>query len=64
MSPRLLFDKIRLALLKRFSPVRKPAGKSYASWAAKGYCNTPQVTFVLQSHNKSLQILHTVETSS
>lgn len=58
MEIRLLIDKIKLALTKR---VVKPKQKCYADWAAKGYVNDPIVTFIIQSHNKSLQVMHVVD---
>lgn len=55
---KLLIDKIRLALQKRLKLTQNQ--KTYAMWVAKGYINTPIVSFILQSHNKSLQIEHIV----
>ena len=53
---KLLIEKIKLALQKRSGKVQKK--KDHASWVAKGYRKAPKVTFVLQSHDKSLQICH------
>ena len=53
---KLLNEKIKLALQKRSGKVQKK--KDHASWVAKGYRKAPKVTFVLQSHDKSLQICH------
>jgi len=53
---KLLIEKIKLALLKRSGVSQQK--KSYATWLAKGYRKEPQVTFILQTHNKSLQICH------
>ena len=53
---RLIIEKIKLALFKRTGVVQQK--KNHASWEAKGYCNEPSVSFVIQSHNKSLQICH------
>ena len=56
---RLLLEKIRLAVQKRTG-----AGltqKTRAGWLSKGYNDEPQVTFVIQSHNKSVQVCHVVE---
>ena len=58
MDIRLYIDKIRLAVVKRFV---KKKQKCYADWAAKGYVNEPLVTFIIQSHNKSLQVMHVVD---
>ena len=52
---KLLIEKIKLAILKRSKVVPQ---KSYASWLAKGYNDTPLVSVVIQSHNKSLQVCH------
>ena len=53
---RLLFEKIKLALQKRTGIAQQK--KCHATWVAKGYRKHPKVTFILQSHNKSLQICH------
>ncbi len=53
---KLLIEKIKLALQKRSGLAQQK--KSYASWVAKGYRQEPTVTFILQSHDKSLQICH------
>ncbi len=53
---KLLIEKIKLALQKRTGTSQQK--KSHASWVAKGYRKEPKVTFVLQSHDKSLQICH------
>ena len=52
---KLLIEKIKLAILKRSKVVPQ---KSYASWLAKGYNDTPLVSIIIQSHNKSLQVCH------
>lgn len=52
---KLLIEKIKLAILKRSKVVPQ---KSYASWLAKGYNDTPFVSIIIQSHNKSLQVCH------
>jgi glycosyltransferase involved in cell wall biosynthesis len=46
----LYFYKFYLALIKRSSLQKQ---KTYEEWAAKGYNNTPEVSFIIQSHNKS-----------
>lgn len=56
---KLFLDKVKLAIQKRTGAVQ--TNKSYAWWKAKGYENSPKVSFVLQSHNKSLQIIHVVK---
>jgi glycosyltransferase involved in cell wall biosynthesis len=55
---KLLLDKIKLALQKR-SGVTKNR-KCYEAWAAKGYQHHPEVSVIIQSHNKSLQVAHIV----
>ena len=52
---RLLLEKIRLTILKRTKALPQ---KSYAAWAAKGYNDQPEVSIVIQSHDKSLQVCH------
>lgn len=52
---KLLIDKIRLAILKRTNTAPQ---KSYAAWAAKGYNDKPEVSVIIQSHDKSLQVCH------
>lgn len=53
---RLFLDKLKLAIQKRTGSAQTT--KNHAWWEAKGYDNNPTVSFVLQSHNKSLQIIH------
>ena len=55
---KLLINKIKLALQKRFRVTQNK--KSYAAWAKKGYLQKPEVSVILQSHNKSLQIAHII----
>ena len=52
---RLLYEKIKAAILKRSKQLPQ---KSYEAWLAKGYNDTPEVTVIIQSHNKSLQVCH------
>lgn len=52
---RLLLEKIRLSILKRTKTLPQ---KSYAAWVAKGYNDQPEVSIVIQSHDKSLQVCH------
>lgn len=52
---RLLLEKIRLSILKRTKALPQ---KSYAAWVAKGYNDQPEVSIVIQSHDKSLQVCH------
>jgi hypothetical protein len=54
---RLLLFKLYSALLKR-SPIKK--GKSYGDWAAKGFLDFPDVSFIVQSHNKSVAVMDIV----
>ena len=53
---RLLLEKIKLAVLKRSGASQQK--KDHQSWVNKGYRNEPTVTFIIQSHNKSLQVCH------
>lgn len=53
---KLFIEKIKLALQKRTGSAQQK--KTHASWVAKGYKKEPKVTFILQSHDKSLQICH------
>ncbi len=53
---RIYFEKIKLALQKRTKSAQTQ--KSYATWKAKGYDNSPLVTVIFQTHNKSVQICH------
>lgn len=55
---KLLLNKIKLALLKRSKLTQNK--KSREAWLAKGYENTPEVSVIIQSHNKSLQVKHVV----
>lgn len=59
MNIRLLFNTLYWSLVKK-SGVQKNK-KSYEYWLSKGYCNMPQVSFIIQSHNKSIQVKHIVE---
>lgn len=60
MNIRLTIDKIKLALQKRLR-MNKPNGRCFAAWKARGYEQNPEVTVVMESHNKSLQIIHVVK---
>lgn len=53
---KLLLEKLKLSLQKRTKVTQNK--KSYAAWAAKGYRDEPETSIVIQSHNKSLQVLH------
>ena len=53
----LQLNRLRLALLKRTGLAQK-SGRSYAAWQAKGHLEHPLVSFVIQSHNKSLEVCH------
>lgn len=58
MNIRLSIEKLYWAIIKRSGI--KDNKKSYEAWLSKGYCNTPVVSFIIQSHNKSTQIKHIV----
>ena len=55
----LLLDKFLLSMRKRTGVGKN--SKTREGWLSKGYDNEPTVSFVIQSHNKSLQVLHVVE---
>lgn len=55
-SIRLFINKVRLSLQKRTGITKNK--KSYENWLIKGYTDTPTVTVIIQSHNKSLQVKH------
>lgn len=55
---KLFFEKIKLSLQKRAKVTRNK--KSFAAWSAKGYNNEPEISFIFQSHNKSLQLMHVI----
>ncbi len=61
MDIMLYADKVRLALRKRLAGKKGGNKKSYEAWKAKGYTNEPQVTVVIESHNKSRQVMHVVK---
>lgn len=53
---RLFLEKLKLALLKRTGASQSK--KNREAWLAKGYHDKPEVSVIIQSHNKSLQICH------
>jgi hypothetical protein len=55
---RLFLEKIKLSLQKRAKLTKNK--KSFAAWSAKGYNNQPEISFIFQSHNKSLQLMHVI----
>jgi len=59
MDIRLTLDKLKWAILKRSAKNKK--GMTYEDWAAKGYEKNPEISFVIQSHNKSIQVCHIVK---
>lgn len=58
MKLRLYIEKLYWAFFKRTA---KKKQKSYEDWAAKGYNNTPEVSFIVQSHNKSTSVTDIVK---
>lgn len=58
MDIRLIWERLYWALVKRFL---KKKQKTYGDWKAKGYINDPTVSFIIQSHNKSVQVKHVVK---
>lgn len=61
MNLLLTIDKLRLAIKKRMGKKQAKGGKSFAAWQARGYNNEPEVSVIIESHNKSLQVMHVVE---
>ena len=58
MSSLLLqLNRIRLAIAKR-TGLMQHSGRTYAAWQAKGHRQHPLVTYIVQSHNKSLEVCH------
>ena len=55
---RLFLNNLKLAIQKR----RKSSlpKKSFESWHSKGYIKTPEVSIIIQSHNKSRQVEYIV----
>jgi len=53
---KLFLENIKLALQKRTKSVQTK--KCHASWQAKGHIKEPEVSVIIQSHNKSLQVRH------
>lgn len=53
----LQLNRIRLAIAKRTGLSQK-SGRTYAAWLAKGHIQHPLITFVVESHNKSLEVCH------
>lgn len=58
MKVSIFINKLYLALIKRSGMTANK--KSYAAWKAKGYSNSPEVSFIIQSHNKSIEVKHIV----
>lgn len=58
MKISLFINKLYLAFLKRTGVTANK--KSFAVWKAKGYDNAPEISFIIQSHNKSLEVKHIV----
>lgn len=58
MNTSLLIDKIKLALQKRLGNADENPERTYEGWKAKGYIKEPLVSFIIQSHEKSLQVCH------
>ena len=58
MNLALLTDKVKLALLKRSGKAQGGSDRTYEGWKSKGYVKEPLISFVIQSHEKSLQVCH------
>lgn len=59
MNIKMLLDNIRMSIQKRTKATANK--KSREAWLQKGYNNAPDVSVIIQSHNKSLQVMHIVE---
>lgn len=58
MNIRLFIDQLYCAFVKKS---RTKKQKSYEDWAIKKYNNTPEVSFIIQSHNKSISVIEIVK---
>lgn len=52
--------KILGKIFRKVFPPAKVVQKTYESWAAKNYNSAPEVSFIIQAHNKSLNVLSIV----
>lgn len=59
MNIQLELSKLYCAFLKR-NKLRFKKEKSYMTWREKNYENQPEISFVIQSHNKSAQVKYLV----
>lgn len=55
MNFSIVLSNLRGFLAKKFLPRAK--WKTYEKWASNGYINDPTVSFVIQSHNKSAEVM-------
>jgi GT2 family glycosyltransferase len=55
MNTAIFFSNVYGFFAKRFTITK---AKTYKDWADRGYLNTPDVSFVIQSHNKSAEVIH------
>lgn len=58
MNIQLLFNTLKLSVQKRLGTSNNQ--NSSEKWRSKNYIFEPEVSFVIQSHNKSLQVCHIV----
>lgn len=56
MDIKLLLNNLFLSFIKRTKT--KNNKKCRAAWLMKGYVDLPTISFIIQSHNKSLQVIH------
>ena len=56
MNLSLYIHKVYLALLKKSKIINNK--KNYQTWLSKKYNNSPLISFIIQSHNKSLEVKH------
>lgn len=59
MDIRMTWERLYWALVKKTKAQNNK--KSYEYWLSKGYLNTPRISFIIQSHNKSYQVIHIVK---
>lgn len=59
MDIRMTWERFYWALVKKTKVQNNK--KSYEYWRSKGYLNTPRISFIIQSHNKSYQVIHIVK---
>lgn len=59
MNFHLLISRLYWSIIKKTKLQNNK--KSYEYWLSKGYVNEPEISFIIQSHNKSPQVLYIVD---